>query len=208
VIEQTVATPKKENTFTIQVTVGYLIVYGLVIALIAGILAFWYSRSNDDMRKVIAYGSSLFGAMVALMTLLYTAQNIRQANDERKRSAAAKFVERWNTPGLTSSKKDWWSLNDELGKLSPEERAKTLEAELSKRMTATEFLNFFEEMAVAINTASADEELLQRFFRTVLLTYWDRYSYWITEHRKTTGKVRVYIEFQQVVERWMESPKV
>jgi hypothetical protein len=180
------ATNANKGRLTIHVTIGYLVIYAVVIASIAAALAYFYARSNDDMRKVITYGSSLFGAMVALLTLIYTSQTIRQANDERKNAAAAKFIERWNTPSLTPIKLQWWTLNHELDQLTPEGRSTMLAADPPKRMTATEVLNFFEEMAVAVNTTSADEELLKRFFRTIVLAHWARYSYWITEHRKQT----------------------
>ena len=196
------ATNGNRGRLTIHVTIGYLVIYALVIASIAAALAYFYARSNDDMRKVITYGSSLFGAMVAMLTLIYTSQTIRQDNDERKNAAAAKFIERWNTPSLTPIKLQWWTLNHELDQLTPEGRSTMLATDLPKRMTATEVLNFFEEMAVAVNTMSADEEFLKRFSRTIVLAYWSRYSYWITEHRKRDGNSRVFVEFQKLAEAW------
>lgn len=80
------------NRLTIKVTIGHLGIYAGVMVVLVVALAWLYSRADRDLREVITYGSSLFGAMVALLALLYTAQGIRNANDEKKRSAAALFI--------------------------------------------------------------------------------------------------------------------
>ena len=76
---------------TVHVKLRYLVLYVIVIVGCVLGLAFWYSRATVEVRQTIAYGSSLLGATIAICTLLYTAQNIRRANEEKKSTASAKF---------------------------------------------------------------------------------------------------------------------
>lgn len=195
-----------KDRFTIQVTVRHMVLYAIAIAGIAAALAFGFSRADSDVRSVIAYGSSLFGAMVALLTLLYTAQNIKQANDEKRSAAAAKFAERWNSPSYLDLKKQWRNLNEEMKmkKLTPEGRSTCLMNDVDKRMIVVEVLNFFEEMAVAVNTNALDAELLKRFFQTVVLRAWDRYGYWVAQYREGDGGRRIYTDLEELVSTWKE----
>jgi hypothetical protein len=191
------------DRLTFKVTVANLVLYALVMVVIAAALAWYYSQSSKDLREVINYGSSLFGAMVALLALLYTAQGIRNANDEKKRAAASRFIERWNDPSYGDLKKEWVALNAELDTLNQESRCTLLQSEILKRRTATEVLNFYEEMSVVINTAAVDEAVLKRFFQSILLAYWERYSYWIHETRRDPKWKRAYLEFETVATQWI-----
>jgi Domain of unknown function (DUF4760) len=186
----------------VKVRIKYIALF--ILALLAGVacLTYVFSRAGEDLRKTITFGSSLFGAAVGISTLFYTAQNIRRTNDEKQSSAATRFVERWNDPGFFEIKSRWRSLNEELQRLKQDERNVLLSENLVARTTAIEVLNFFEEMSVAINTGSVDQALLQRFFRTMVLGYWEQYRYWIEHWRQMRNAPRFCIEFEQVVRNW------
>lgn len=196
---------KRGITFRISLRFGPLLLYTLVIALIAVGLAYFYFRANTSDRQVIAYGSSLFGAMIALSGLLYTAQNIRDANEEKRSIAAARFVERWNAPQFFEVKSRWRQLQEEMEVLSPEQRANTLDKDLAKRTTVVEMFNFMEEMAVAINTESVDGELLRRFFKTIITRYYEDYEVWIRHHRQHRRAPRFCCELEIVAPKWKKS---
>jgi hypothetical protein len=196
---------KRGITFRISLRFGPLMLYTLVIAAIATALAIWYAKSNVADRQVIAYGSSLFGAMIALSGLLYTAQNLRDANEEKRSIAAARFVERWNAPEFFEVKSKWRKLQEEMETLSPEQRANALDQNLEKRTTVVEMFNFMEEMAVAINTSSVDEELLRRFFKTIVTRYYEDYETWIRHHREHRRAPRFCCELEIVAPKWKKS---
>lgn len=190
------------NRITIHFSIGYLAIYVLVVIAIAGILDYAYFRVDTNLRSVIAFGCSLLGAMIAISTLLYTAQNLKASNREKKAVAAAKFIERWNHPSYDSIRKACTELNTELDQLSPEARANVLLQDVTKRRTATELLNFFEEMAVIVNNEALDEDILQRFFRSLVIVYWDRYSYWVAKCRKDKRWPRVFCELEVMATKW------
>ena len=199
------AKKKRGITFRISLTFGPLLLYTLVIAAIAAALAYFYAEANASNRQVIGYGSSLFGAMIALSGLLYTAQNIRDANEEKRSIAAARFVERWDAPQFFDVKSQWRRLQEEMEALSAEQRANALNQVLEKRTTVVEMFNFMEEMAVAINTSSVDEELLRRFFKTIVTRYYDDYEYWIKHHRQHRRAPRFCCELEIVAPNWKKS---
>lgn len=102
-------------------------------------------------------------------------------------------------------KNDWWELNANLDNLpTPQARAQLLRDNLQSRKTAVEVLNFFEEMAVAIHTEAVDQEVLKRFFRSLVRVYWDRYSFWIHSLRKNADSPRAYVELEKMVTKWKE----
>ena len=192
----------QKNGLTIKFSIGYLGLYVAVLLAFAFGMACWYAKSTPDARAVIAYGSSLFGAMVAIGSLLYTARNLKIANDEKHSVAASKFVERWNSPSYTPLKATFREILESLQKLTPEQRSNSLHENFANRATVVEIFNFFEEMCVGVNTESLDEDLLKRFFGTVLVYYWDNFSYWVTQHRINKNGPRFFCEFEEVVNKW------
>jgi hypothetical protein len=91
----------------IRLKIRFIIVYVLVTVSATVALTYLYSRANADLRQIIGYGSSLFGASVAVCALLYNAENLRISNREKQLSSAAKFIERWNNPSYYVLKEKW-----------------------------------------------------------------------------------------------------
>lgn len=93
-------------------------------------------------------------------------------------------------------------IHESLEKRSPQERAVEINGDLKKRTVVVEIFNFYEEMAVAINLGSVDEEALKRFFRTIVLRYWDDYGYWVGQHRLNRQAPRFATELEEVARKW------
>ena len=187
---------------TVKFRMKYLALYVIVIVGCVVTLTIGYSRADDKLRQTISFGSSLLGATVAICTLLYTAQTMRRANDEKKSVASAKFLERWNNPSYFTLKTDWRALNEEIEPLSPEARYKLLDGDLKKRTVAVEILNFYEEIAANMDAEAVDEELLKNFFRTLVTRYYEDYEYWIGQHRKTRRAPAFCSSLEKLARRW------
>ncbi len=166
----------------------------------------YYDRSIKERRETITFATSLFGATVALYGLLRAADNIRKANLEKLGSQAIRFVERWDSPSLYELKKDWRVLNIALDQMtgtdSKEKRISLLEDNLDNRMVAVEFLNFFEEIAIAVFTETVDEDLVKRYFKTIILKAHARYSPWIVRHRELREAGSYWVELDKLVTSW------
>ncbi len=198
--EEDLKTPK--GLISVQFSIGHVATYASVMVILAVGLAFGYSKASPDIRSVITYGSSLFGAMIALCTVIYTAQNLRQGNEEKLSAASSKFIERWNSPSYFDIKTQWREIHEALEKRSPQERAVDINSDLKKRTVVVEIFNFYEEMAVAINLGSVDEEVLKRFFRTIVLRYWYDYEFWVGQHRVNRQAPRFATELEEVARKW------
>lgn len=185
------------KTFTLPIGVALA-----VTALVIGAFTVFCYQTYVDFRAAIGFGATLFIASITIASILVTAENLRRGIQERKAVAAARFIERWNDPRLRDLKDAWRVIFKKLKNLEPDDAAKRLADDEEDRGTATEVFNYFEEMAVAINTGAADEDLLRRVFSTVILNYFYAAEPWIQRHRKMQGNFGYYIEIEQVIQRW------
>jgi hypothetical protein len=72
----------------------------------------------------------------------------------------------------------------------------------AKSANVADVLNFFEEMAIAIQLEVADEETARRFFRGIVVTYYDALRGWIEKRRSERSNPRFFREIEWVWERW------
>lgn len=155
----------------------------LLVASVGGWLIYKYNASGKEDRETIAFGVSIVGATLAIYGLLRGADSIRQANAEKFATNSIAFVQRWNSPSYLPLKTSWRQLNEEMDSVSEVEGDAILRDDVAKRSNAVEVLNFFEEMATGINSGALDSGLLRRYFETVVTRAFDRYEYWIRQHR-------------------------
>jgi hypothetical protein len=168
----------------------------------AAIVIHQYAISKKEDRETISFAVTIVGAGVGIYGLMKAAENIRQANAERFRAASLSFVERWNAPGYWQVKAEWRKLNDELDLLTPEKRDAALDEDVSRRNVAVEILNFYEEMATGINNGSLDGELLRGYWEPVIINSFDRYEYWIRQHRIRKRAPGYFEELEKLVSKW------
>jgi hypothetical protein len=188
--------------FTIHLR--WLVIWGIAIAAAIVALTWLFARSTQGQQEVIKFGASLLGATVAVLTLLYTAENIRSGNEERRLMAAARFIERWNSPGYYSSlKQDQRTLLIQLETLVPEARRERVESDAKSQTIAFEVLNFFEEMACLVRTESVNEDLLRSFFFSIAIRSHKMYEPWVYFRRNT--QPTFCAEFERLVQRWLRA---
>lgn len=153
----------------------------VIVALGIAVIA-WYARATQQ-REAIKFGAELVGGAVAIYSLLLSVQAARTAS-------AAKFVERWNDPGFAAYRK---AISDALV-------AKDISH--ADRQVNLGVLNFWEEIAVAANRGDADETLLEEFFRTAAVRYFEVGRSWIQDQRDSLHWPSGYRQYQALAERW------
>jgi hypothetical protein len=186
----------------------YISILVLVLALFMGAsiwMIHWYDISDDRRRATIVFGVSLLVAAIALYGILKAADNIRQANAEKRSLSSMRFIERWNDPGYLSLKTEFRRLDHEISKMKREDGDALLENEVDKRTFAVEVLNFFEEMAMAANTNRIDGELLRLYFDTVVIRYFEDFEYWIRQHRIRREAAEYYTDLEKLVAEWKKA---
>jgi hypothetical protein len=180
-----------------------LVVVALVLLAIAGVVQIrLYNRSVKEDRETITFGVTMVGAAAGVYGLLKAADSIRQANAEKFRASSLNFVERWNSPSYWQIKMEWRRLNEELDKLDDQHRDELLRDNVDKRSVAVEVLNFYEEMATSINNGSIDGELLRGYWDAVIVRTYERYGYWIKQHRIRKKADRYFEELQTLAQKW------
>ena len=63
-------------------------------------------------------------------------------------------------------------------------------------------LNLIEAMAIAVETTIADEEILKRFFRSIVLEYWHITGPFIEARRAEVNNPRLFLETEWLFQRW------
>ena len=71
-----------------------------------------------------------------------------------------------------------------------------------KRIVADEILNFYEKMATGINNGSLDGELLRGYWEPVIIKSFERYEYWIRQHRIRKSAPGYFEELENLVKKW------
>ncbi len=133
-----------------------------------------------DFRETIVYGSSLFGGGAAVYALLLNVQ-------ARRAGAANRFIERYNEPSFENLRKA----------LAEHIRGKDVD-EHSRRS----LLNFFEELALAVNNREADEQLLRGFFLSISGKCYRSVEAYIKTAREQGSQPTAFCEYESLYKRW------
>jgi hypothetical protein len=122
---------------------------------------------------------SIGSALVALGLIPLSIRNFLSADQARQ--AAQRYIERWNSPAFEDRKGDLRLFFS------------GMKAAEQMRESLLSILSFFEEIALAVASHSADERMLQRFFGTSLLHIYDRASPFIHELRAGSNQYALFL---------------
>jgi len=190
-------------SFTVSITVGVL------STLLAGglIFAFWMWPTQ---RPLIAFTAACIGGAAAVTAATYagrslalSAQQQREHLESSKRLGALKFVERWNNPGMHHVKLTARDVVREKRKTPELDLEKELE-DRTKSANVADVLNFFEEMAIAIQLGLIDEGTVRQFFRGIVVTYYDAFGGWIEKRRSERSNPRFFKEYEWLWKQWKD----
>jgi hypothetical protein len=86
-----------------------------------------------------------------------------------------------------------------------EERLRLTEAAMAdpeKRQNLFAALNFFEEIALAVNMGLADEEILRRMYRFTVVRGYGSVAPWVKKRRDEAEAPRIWTEVERLYESW------
>jgi hypothetical protein len=155
----------------------------LSIVVLLGIVLIATYAKIKEYRETIQFASGLVGGGTAIYALLLSVQTRRSA-------AASRFVERYNDPSFAELRKV----------LSAEVYAGTDHTSDPQGISA--LLNFFEEMALAVNSKEADEEIARGFFFSVSGKFYRALEQQIVKLRKEGNQPTAFIEYEKLYRRW------
>lgn len=199
---------RRAFSITISITVGIL--SGVVAGFF--VFAFWMWPAQ---REIVKFAAACFGGAAAVTAAVYAGRQLelsarqqkerleetRRRAEEARQLAALTFVERWNSPLMHHVKLTVRDLLREKRKNPQLDIEKQLE-DPTKSANVGDVLNFFEEMATAIQLKVADDETARSFFRGILVTYYDALAGWIEKRRSERSNPRFFKEFEWLWNRW------
>jgi len=192
---------KKPGQFfraNVPITVG---ISGILALLVIGLTgAHWWF---PDYRDTVVFFSLAVTAAATLSATFYVGTALRMSVVQQSRGAAFGLMARWNSPELFHSRADCHRVLDAFRSSGAAGVSEALKAE-NVQMNIRHVLNFFEEVAIAVRTGHVDEELLANAFAGLIIRAYNALGAWITEHRRLTGRQKVWAELQWLYERWKD----
>ncbi|MBV9404815.1 MAG: DUF4760 domain-containing protein [Acidobacteriaceae bacterium] len=180
------------------------VVFALFVPLEIGLLLAFHFAPKE-WKETIVFGASIVAGAFALYGHL-------KHVEEKRAEYAQVLIARWSTP---NPEFEFWkdALRDVYsGRLYPRSVMRTrspggqivLPDDMKTRNRIAGLLGYCEEVALAVRTGHADEELIQRMLEGVLTSCWNRFKPWIEGEREVLGVEGkgLYIELEKLIERW------
>ena len=157
------------------------------------ILVLLYSTQDDRNRRTIAFGGTVLGAAFAFYTFL-------QGLDERRTMNAHHFIERWTQPDMENIRRVLLAVFE--GRTFPASLLRSDPKAHEERFALVGALNFLEAMSLAVLSGTANEDLVKRFYGSVVEQSYAKLEDWIKNERRLDNEPREYCEFEKLVARW------
>ena len=197
------------DTLSINIKIKHrILVFGLLFVLIS-IVAYYFNFIGSVGYPVHELTKDIFSIMsaeVAAIALVYTAVSINQTYEKEKKKYSGEFIKSYRSEEFTKYN---IRLRGVLKELSLAETQTEKEKVLKKIKSDDEViqslgivLNFFEDIAIAIENDMADESYVKNFFRGIVIGYFDGYSWLINERRKLNNEPHIYSKFESLANRW------
>ena len=163
-----------------------------------------YGYTTGRVPETVLFIAAAGAAAGAVLSAFYTARGLQLtaaalARDERryKIALAFQFTSKWNDPAMFHVRDAVRELMN--GDHGSPEFAALLKA---KETNVIHFLNFLEEVSIAINKGGADSNVLCEAFRGITITAWSRLQTWITELRRKRNSPRIWIHVEALAKKW------
>jgi Domain of unknown function (DUF4760) len=157
-------------------------------------------HANPELRNSMILGKDLFVAFLTISAIGIAAENLRRTAAAARASVALHFIERWNDPKLADARKQWHQIYYDLKRLQLADTVARIDGDESARTAVADMLNFYEEIAHAVNTRAADETLIRRLLCDTIRDYYATFLPWI-EHRRAT-RPDAWEEIKLMLDRW------
>ncbi len=169
--------PIGSKTIALRIPVNWL--YGIVVLVIALILAFIFVPNPTTWRPVLVFGAAVIAGAAGLTTAINNvdqrgaaATKAAQQAQEGRVAAALDFFYRWNDPTFFYCKRSGREIREAFKTRSVDEQLVHLKEDSTRLANLFDLLNTFEALHIAIDKAVIDEDTARRFFRSIVIEYW------------------------------------
>lgn len=161
-----------------------------------------------NIAVIATYGSVIIGVFYAILN--YEHKHEKDLYDRRFAKCAETYntICEWHRPAMVVNLKTTKQLFESKKHLILENKAKDFYEQLEEndeaRAALIAILNYFEFLAVGINQGILDELFVKKLFRTLMIGYFNDYSFYIMYKRKYQNAPTIWIEFTDLADKWQK----
>ncbi len=167
-------------------------------------LGFVYGYTTGKIPETVLFIAAAGAGAGAILGAFYTARGLQLtaaalSRDETryKVALAFQFTSKWNDPAMFHVRDAVRELLN--GDHSSPEFAALLKA---KETNVIHFLNFLEEVSIAIQMGAADSHVLCEAFRGITVMAWSKLQGWVTDLRRKRNSPRIWINVEDLAGKW------
>lgn len=193
------------------VEVRFPITASAIAAVVIIVLTICYYLASDSIKDTIVFIAASCAAAGAILAAFYSARGLElstrgmvnaigaseRETAVRRRHYAMRFAERWNDAAMFHMR----DIIRELFELVPDS-PEFAQLGRERKTNVIHCLNFLEEIALAIKSGDADEDILKDAFRGAVLEASTKLQNWIREQRVSRGRPRVWCELEELARKW------
>ncbi|MDJ0799800.1 MAG: DUF4760 domain-containing protein [Calothrix sp. MO_167.B12] len=192
----------------------------VVAFVVAAPFIFFYATTKDkNHRDALNFAATALTTSIAGVTAFYALQSLKQntalqeslretEEQNRKIDRTLIYIGRWNDLQYAQLKTSVAEVHDEInnGRFNPLEREEKLKEYLDtypkKEQDITNVLNFLEEMSLCIHENIVDEDLLYKFYRFIVIRYWNIFEPFVRIRRQKMDNNKIYNGLEKLYLKW------
>lgn len=198
-----------------------LFYYRLILVLLSLIgisfllVSVWNSSKQEDKLKNISYvfaaGSIIIGIFYTILNYEYN--QIKSSHDRllSKKILAFQICSEWSKPVMVENLKITNIMRIKNSNLiddnRPTEFAKVLENDENTRSALVSIFNFLESVSLGVWDEIMDEYLIRKYFRTVFISYYMDYNFFIEFRRSLHQNPEIWVQFTNLAQKWIKENK-
>lgn len=154
-------------------------------------------------RPVLIFTAPVLGGAAALVAAFNAIEARSSQTEQSKKAEALRFIHRWLDPQLYHAKRNCHQILQHFKDHHRVEDQKAfLDGDSSRQPNLFDILNLFEAMSIAIQEGMADEVILKRFFRSILLQFWHISEAFVRARRAERENTRLLQEVEVLFVKW------
>lgn len=163
---------------------------------------------NDVQQIHLKFVVSTVAIIIGLASALYIGKLLEADAQNKLKNKSLKYVERWNENQAYRTKVIAFLREVDRIPVEYDERVsyikKKFDDDIYLKQACLYYLNFFEEVAVALKQGVAHEETLHLFFRGIIIKYVEGLSCWVLARRsENSGKnANIFRNLTELCEAW------
>jgi hypothetical protein len=182
-----------EKILELKFSINWLrwIIYSAILLVVAYIV---FPKWHDPL----VYAAAVLGGIGVLISAMNDIEVRREQIEADRVHHALQFQAEWINPNFYHAKSKSREVLQHI-----EKNGHANHEYITERLqNMMDVLNYFETMSIAIDIGHADEKIVKRFFRGMVVEYWQVAEPWIKNRRAEKKNPRLLCEFEKLASRW------